>query len=262
MGMKAKHIITTCGILLGGLVVSQGASAVVTYETSSNVQFTFNPVLTLTLTGDGFVIDNLVPSMSAISNEVTASVSTNSVAGYTLSATVGDTTYNSTSLISGANTISMMVSGTSLTAGHWGYTLDNGTTYGALDTTNSTVLARTSTAASSDVTHIKIGAYASSSQPEGIYRNVMNLAATTNVITHTITLAAGSNVSSVVLGSSGTSHTYSEGETVAISATCTSGHTFNNWNKSVDYGQIANPATASTNYTVGAGDVTITAYCE
>lgn len=273
--MKVKHIITTCGILLSGIIVAQGASATVTYETGTEVQFSFSPVLSLELYGEGFVIDGLVPGVSADSNEVEAKVSTNNAAGYTLSATVGNDTYNSINLISGTDEIAMMGNGTSLTPGTWGYKIKRKTdtnygNYGRLDRATSTIINKTTnmegSAATgyigSNSTMMKVGAYAATSQPNGTYRNAINFAAVTNVATHVITLVAGSNVSSVVLGSSGTSDTYSEGDTVTITATCNSGHVFNSWNRSVNYGVLADFTSASTTYRVGGGDVVITAYCQ
>ena len=187
--MKVKHIITTSGIILGGLAAVQGASAVVKYTGSSEVQFTFAPTLSLALTGDDFQIDELFPGNSDISNEVTATVSTNSVAGYELSATVGnDTTYNSTALMTvGGDTIAM-VSGNALTSGTWGYTLDNGTTYGALSRSTDTILNKTTdvsgTAATgytgTSSTSMKIGAYAASDQVPGVYNNIVNFKAVAN----------------------------------------------------------------------------------
>lgn len=269
--MKVKHIITTGGIILGGLAAVQGASAVVKYTGSSEVQFTFAPTLSLALTGDDFQIDELFPGNSSISNEVTATVTTNSAAGYELSATVGnDTTYNSTALMTvGGDTIAM-VSGNALTSGTWGYTLDNGTTYGALSRSTDTILNKTTdisgTAATgytgTSSTSMKIGAYAASDQVPGVYNNIVNFKVVSNVATHTVTLAAGTNVASVVLGESGTSGNYAEGNSVGIAAICDSGYVFTGWGISRDYGSIANIALASTTYVVGPGNVTITAYCE
>lgn len=268
--MKVKHIITTCGIILGGLAITQGANAVVTYEGASDVQFTFSPSLSLALSGDGFVIDDLGPGMQKISNAVTATVSTNSSTGYTLSATVGNTTYNSTALISTNDTIAMMGSGTALTSGTWGYTVNDGTTYGALDTSTSTILNKTTNNAGAaapgysgtNTTSVKIGAYAGDAQAPGVYNNVVNFAATSNMATRRVTLASGTNVASVVLGGSGQTGLYTEGESVTIVATCTSGHNFSGWGKTVDYGTISNSSQSSTNYTVGASDIILTAYCE
>ena len=268
--MKAKRIlITTCGIILSGLVVATGASAV-TFEGSSDVQFTFNPVLSLSLSADGFLIDNLVPGASGISNEVTATVSSNGSAGYILSATVGDsTTYTTTDLKNATNnTIAMISSGTSLTSGTWGYTLNNGTDYGALAlyTGTGTVLRETS-GSGETTTAMKIGAYAATSQATGEYRNVVNFSVVSKIAAHTVTLTAGAHTATVSINGGAASSTsasgsYEAGDTVTIAATCDSSYTFTGWGIDHDYGSIANPANASTTYTVGGGSVNLTAYCQ
>ncbi|MBR3324071.1 hypothetical protein IKG24_00835 [Candidatus Saccharibacteria bacterium] len=261
--MKAKHIITTCGVILGGLAVAQGASAVVTYQGSSDVQFTFNPVLSLTLSGGNFVISDLAPGTKALSNAVTASVASNSSAGYILKASVGNGTYSSTDLTSSDSRFAMISSGTSLAKGTWGYTLNDGTSYGALalyNASDSTTLATSSDPSGSVV--MKIGAYAKDDQLPGTYNNVVNFSVVSQVAAHTVSLMPGANVASVALGGGGTSRSYNEGDTVTISATCSSGKTFSNWGKSFDFGVIANESAASTSYTVGNGDVTLTAYCK
>lgn len=270
--MKVKRIITTGGIILGGLITTQAASAAITYQGSSDVQFTFAPSLALALTGGDFIITELFPGNSDISNEVTATVSTNSVAGYELSATVGnDTNYNSTALVTaGGDTIAMMGSGTSLTSGTWGYTLNNGSTYGALSRSTDTILNKTTDISGTPATgytgtnstSMKIGAYAAVDQTPGVYHNVVNFKVVSNVATHTVTLAKGNNVSSVTLDGSGTSGDYTSGTAVSIAATCKTGHNFVNWALSNDYGTIANANLASTTFNVGPGNVTITAYCD
>lgn len=273
--MKVKHIITTFGIILCGVAATQGAGAILKYVDSSDVQFNFGSMLGLTLTGDRFEINDLTPNNSKISNPVTATVSTNSSAGYKLSATVGNgTTYTSTSLVgSVSGTIAMMGSGTSLASGTWGYTLNGSATtptYGALDTEVPRVLNETTNAAGApatgyaggSTTTMHIGAYAAAAQAPGEYRNVVNFEVVANVVMRTVTLSAGSNVASVTLNSSGTSGSYAEGSNLSITATCDTGYTFNNWSKSDDYGNIANANLASTTFTVGASDTTITAYCK
>ena len=266
--MKVKHIITTCGIILGGLAVTNGANAIVTYKDGEDVQFSFAPVLSMSLSADGFTIDNLAPGTSGVSNAVTATVSTNSAAGYQLSATVGNSTYASTDLISstGTGNFRMISSGTSLTSGTWGYTLDSGATYKALSITTPTVLNKTSdaagTAASSAYaggtsTAVKIGAYAATDQRSGTYNNVVNFAVVPNIAAHTVAVAAGAGVSSVTPAAA----SYVEGDQISIGATCASGYTFSNWANSTSYGTITDPGAASTTFTVGAGDTTLTAYC-
>lgn len=267
--MKVKHIITTCGIILGGAAFTCGAGAVVSYKSDSNVQFTWSGSLSLTLTGDDFEIASLAPGGRDLSNSVVAAVSTNSPKGYTLSATVGgtigSTTYSTTALESDESTIAMIgSSATDLTAGTWGYTLNGSEatpTFGALDTATSTVLKQTTASGDGSVT-MQIGAYAAANQLPGTYHNVINFEATANVATRTITLEKGDGVASVTLGTSGVSGDYSEGSPVNIAATCASGYTFNHWYNPTDYGVIASDTTASTTYTVGAGDVTLTAYCQ
>ncbi len=268
--MKVKRAAVICGALFGGLVASGAAYATVTYTTSSNVQFTFEPTLSLTLSADDFLIDGLMPGTSDVSNEVTATVSTNSSAGYSLSATVGNTTYTSTDLVADYGNFAMIAaSANSLSAGTWGYTLDGGSTYGALDTSTSTLLNKTvdrvGTAASgyggTFSTAVKIGAYADTTQNPGSYRNVVNFQVLSNIPIRLVTLAAGTNVSSVVLGSSGTSSSYSEGDIVNISATCGAGYNFSGWSRSGDFGTIADASLANTTYTVGVNDVTLTAHC-
>ena len=259
MVMKVKRIITTCGIILGGVAATSGASAIVTYKDSADVQFTFSPTLSMSLSADGFVIDNLAPGTTGKSDAVTATVSTNNSAGYVLSATVGNSIYTTTDLVSaGGPRFTMMGSGTALTSGTWGYTVDDGTTYGALSNTTPTVLKSTSAAATSDNTEVKIGAYAASDQYTGTYNNVVNFAVVPNVAPRTITVVAGANVAAV---SPSGAASYAEGGGINLTATCNSGSTFSNWGKSGDFGAFADPNSASTTYTVGAGNATLTAYC-
>lgn len=189
--MKAQHIITTCGIIIGGILAAESASAVVTYRKDSNVQFTFDASLSLTLDSNAFTITDLLPGNSKLSNQVTATVSTNSIYGYTLSATVGDgSAYDTTDLVMDTNNkFEMTAGGASLSSGTWGYTLDNGVSYGALDTTTQTILNKTTneggTAATGytggSTTEVKIGAAATSTQRSGDYQNVINFAVVANV---------------------------------------------------------------------------------
>ena len=174
-----------CGVLLGGLLLSTNANATVTYRDSASVQFTFAPMLSVSLSADGFTINDLVPGTSSISNAVTATVITNSNHGYQLSATVGNSTYTSSDLVSstGNKRFSMISSGTSLTSGTWGYTLDSGTTYGGLSTYIPTLLKTTAgpTGDLGDATAMQIGAYATADQKPDVYNNVVNFIVLSNI---------------------------------------------------------------------------------
>ena len=274
--MKVKHIITTFGAILGSLALAQGAGAIVTYRSSSDVQFTFSSMLGLTVSDD-FLIDNLVPGTSDTSNLVNAIVTTNNSAGYELSATVGNSTYDSTALMATIGTAHPtidMTTGTSRSSGKWGLTLNDGTSYTPLSRTTDTILNKTidkdATPASgytgTNTTSMKIGAYAATSQAPGQYRNVINFKVVSNVLTHTVTLSRGDNAATVKLGSgaastSDVSGTYGEGDSVEIVATCASGYDFSGWALEDDFGTIADASSLSTTYTVGLGNVTIKPYC-
>ena len=180
-------------------LTSAQITSAVTYQTGVGVSFTFNPKLTLTLSSSNLVISNLAPGTSDNSNEIAITVSTNAAYGYNLSATVGNsTTYNNTDLThtsgvsSGkftsiafesnpANYISSISSNNT-----WGYSIDSGTKYNGLplysDTTNIATLKSTDTtpATGTDTVNFLIGAKASTTQPTGDYKNVINFMAVTN----------------------------------------------------------------------------------
>ena len=185
---------------MAGIIGVNYVSAV-TYQTGVGVSFTFNPKLTLTLSSSNLVISNLAPGTSDNSNEIAITVSTNAAYGYNLSATVGNsTTYNNTDLThtsgvsSGkftsiafesnpANYISSISSNNT-----WGYSIDSGTKYNGLplysDTTNIATLKSTDTtpATGTDTVNFLIGAKASTTQPTGDYKNVINFIAVTNPV--------------------------------------------------------------------------------
>jgi len=238
-----------------------------------------------------FCIENLVPNTSALSNTITATVATNNATGYTLSATVGGTaldgttTYSTTDLestsVSGAKfTMIDDTSSTSLVAGEWGFTLNGSAAtpaYMTLSTSNSKVINATidmaGTAATgyggTSNTAMQIGAYADNLQAPGAYKNVINFAALANVLTRTVTVAGydanttaysitsvdGTAITPVTTGS------WADGQVLGITATCASGNNFLGWASSNDFGKVADMNTATTTYTVGGGNITLTAYC-
>ncbi len=304
--MKVRHFITTCGVLIGAALIigitAKGASATLTYEKSSDVQFTFEPMLDLELseisgasaacglsTSPAYCITGLAPGNIGVSNVVNAKVISNNVAGWTLYATVGGAskepsgpTYADQKLVligaTGDDFDMIGSSATTLSAGEWGYTLDGGTTYMGLPyytTTTPKIINATvdsagnpATGYAGDTTNngtdTQIGAYADASQISGTYGNVINFTATANIPSHQVTVVAGSGVDTVSLNGSTTTltGTFAEGDnTVAIAATCTTGNNFAGWNVTPQFGVLADRDAASTTFTVGANDVTITATC-
>ena len=176
-----------------------GAHAL-TYQTSTQVEFTFEPVLTVTTSGD-LVISDLNPGAFADSNTITVTVNTNNAYGYNLSATVGDSSNPSSELrhenytTSGDPVFSNLALGADLARAtfstdttyddKWGFSTD-GTTYNGLPLYNdnehnvtllsSNYMPTNGTAS----TNFLIGAKASATKSSGEYSNVINFVAVAN----------------------------------------------------------------------------------
>lgn len=73
------------------------------YQTSTDLNFTINPSITVSLSSSDLVIDELFPGTSQDSNDIVVNVVTNNVDGYYLSGTVGSLSYASTNLVNNAN---------------------------------------------------------------------------------------------------------------------------------------------------------------
>ena len=200
-------VILGVGIVGGfALVDFAGSASAITYQNSTNVEFTFNPTINVSLSSADLMISNLSPGGTADSNIITATVSTNAGYGYYLSATTGtaggstslvnsaDNTYSFTNLSSNAATLSVIPDD------KWGYSYstDNGATWVSGDNgsalsgynglpldnddsgaTGVKLLSSDSFAGSGSV-QFKIGARASSSQAAGTYTGTVNFYAVTN----------------------------------------------------------------------------------
>ncbi|MBR0488264.1 hypothetical protein IJJ39_01145 [Candidatus Saccharibacteria bacterium] len=181
-------------VILGITLVAIGATAVGTgvgaLEYKSNtipLTFQFDTTMTVSLSGSSLVIDELSPNTAKNSNTVDVTVVTNDVTGYTLKATTGDASNTTTNLVAENGTFGMIGSGeNALSVGKWGYTIDGGTTFGALalyTATPTTVNASNApTDATTGKTAFQIGAYASPSQAAGDYTNVVNFIAVANSV--------------------------------------------------------------------------------
>lgn len=174
-----------------------GMSSALTYQDGTNVQFTFDSTLSISLSDADIIIGNLIPGQDDVSNTVDITVNTNNLCGYTLSATVGNTTKNHrdlrhangvanfASLAVDANLASLTDESTSV----WGYSISNdGTTwsnYNGLpkydDTQNIAELNATDGAATNSTTSFRIGAYAAEGQLAGDYSNVINFKVVSNI---------------------------------------------------------------------------------
>ncbi|MBQ8156640.1 hypothetical protein IJ101_02530 [Candidatus Saccharibacteria bacterium] len=206
------------------LLVGVNASATstpLTWQDEVDVQFTFNPALSVTISDGDIVIPNLGVGTRDNSNEIAITVKTNNIAGYQLSATVGNsTTYDYRELKHETTSTALFNSlavGTTLnqlsTPSTWGYSTDSGTSYSGLpkydDTTNVAVL-NDSTASGTETTNFLIGAYADQNQLAGDYKNVINFNIVTNMVKYTI--ADAPDMQSVASGTDGCPSTLPTGQ--------------------------------------------------
>lgn len=186
--MSTNKPLLAIGLFLGG-VLSVSAAKGIAFQDSVDMEFTFNPTLSLSLSSDNLTIDNLTPGNFKNSNYIDIEVVTNSVAGYVLSAAVGDEeTYTNTDLIispSIQNVFSSITNNTSsITEDNtWGYTIDDGNTYSALPYkgNNWTVLRNTYTHTGDNTMSFAIGAKAGNTQPAGDYKNIINFSVVANM---------------------------------------------------------------------------------
>lgn len=187
------------GVITG--LTTNAASALEYTSNSVPVSFTYSEVLTVSTGGD-VLIPNLVPGNSTISaNNYVVTVSTNSVAGYTLSATVGcasgDGCFNSKALGDGNNNnFAMVESTTALTPGKWGVSFDSAATTSSnfetlplYSSTAETINQTTNAGGTAAIgyhgtsnTTFRIGAYADENQVAGTYTNSVNFYAVANII--------------------------------------------------------------------------------
>ena len=229
-----KKSLTLGVVLLTAIMLSFASSdlfnhdaSAETFESAQGISFTFNPTVKITITGgtgassDGLTIDNLTPGDYKDSNIITVTAGSNSPLGYTLSSTVGSSTYNSTELRRGgtetANKFTNLTTNkASLSAfdpGYWGYSYstNSGSTWISGDivsgtsagynglpiyTTASPIKLINSSTASESSVQFKIGARATSSQTSGTYSNVVNFIGVAKVVTTTYTINYNANAGS------------------------------------------------------------------
>ena len=170
------------------------------YESNVGVSFTLNPSISVTVSGD-LTIANLTPGDYKDSNSITVTANSNSIAGYTLSSTVGSSTNTSTELrkdgvdttnkFSSITTNKASLSNFDDSTNTWGYSYstDSGTTWQSGDitgtpatgynglplyTSSSSIKLINSTTSGSSSVLFKIGARTTTNQIAGEYTNVIN----------------------------------------------------------------------------------------
>ncbi len=187
-------------------LLPSGIVSALTYQNSVDVDFTINPSLSINLSANNLVIDNLTPGSSSDSNIITVDVATNAGYGYYMSATASTSTGNTdlTNQSSSTAKFTNLVSNTAtldvFPDNYWGYSYstDNGSTwisgsqgdtatgYNGLPLDNDdsgatgVILASTDSFANAGSVKFKIGAKASATQASGTYTNTVNFYAVAN----------------------------------------------------------------------------------
>ena len=161
-------------------------------ETSSDLSFTFQPMLSLSLSETSLSIGELYPGTFGRSNNMEVVVNTNSISGYTLAAAVGDgETYYTTNLenVTSATPFTSLATNANVetfeTDNTWGYTLNSGTTYSGLPyygEANWKVLSQTADNSGEKVIQFGIAAKAADSMASGEYKNVIQFRVVANPI--------------------------------------------------------------------------------
>ena len=184
-----KRTLLISSLTLISAVFAGNAAFALTAQNEAEVEFTFAPSLTLSVSDSDLIIENLMPGTSDISNTVDVTVTTNAVYGYSLLATTGNTTYPTRNLVKDNNnyleSVATDASISTLANDTWGYTLDNGSTYSGLPLYTGASKELNSSYepvnATTGKTTFAIGAKASSTKASGNYNNVVNFTAVAKV---------------------------------------------------------------------------------
>ena len=197
-------------ILMGFIAIAEEASAL-TYQSSYNVGFEFNPTISIALSGD-LIISNLSPGSTSDSNIINVAINTNAPQGYVLTVTAGTSSTNTNLVNTGNSNYAFTSLATNATVTDWtnasdytwgySYSEDNGATWISGKGNNNTnilgysglpldnnddgetgkTLISTTLPSDNRTLKFKIGAKASASQASGTYANSINFYAVANPI--------------------------------------------------------------------------------
>ena len=151
--------------------------------------------LTFALSSHNLTISSLAPGAVANSNVITISTNTNNSTGYTLAATVGDSSHNTTSLIRSSSTDAFEGLDTSSTLAmnnipdsKWGFSSDSGLTFSGLPLYTDTpkIIDISSLPVAGGTINFSIAAHAPSDMSAGTYENVITFSVVANYDTMTL----------------------------------------------------------------------------
>lgn len=194
--IKTKILIPGLGLAIIFAPLVAGAATA-----NTTISSAISPVISL-FTTSGTVNVNVTPTASGAQTIAsdTVTTSTNDSSGYTLTLADQDT---NTNLVSGSNNVAAnagtQTTPTALVAGKWGYRVDGVGGFGAGPTSAASnqaiaattfagmpssaspnTLKTTATTASSDTTTVWYGVAANTSQPTGVYTDIVTYTATAN----------------------------------------------------------------------------------
>lgn len=203
--VKPKPLAPAFVFSLFNLIFATHSVSALTYSQDVGTSFTFSPMITISVSGD-LLINNLAPGSFSDSNIVTINVESNNIAGYSVSATVGDSNQAYTDLRIDSNNAnnafsalsSNVASLSAFSDDKWGYSYSSngGTTWvsgnvGSTSTgynglplyTGTGVLIIDTSSAGISTVQFKIGARASTVRSSGSYTNVINFLTTSKIQT-------------------------------------------------------------------------------
>ena len=210
--MKVKSVYFIGIILLSGVFMTSVVRGL-TYQSEVDLQYTFVPSLEVSFdTNTGFIIEDLAPGTAAYSNTVTVTASGNTADGYSLLASVGDSTdanRNNNRLVNADNVnyfesvaANANLELSALGENKWGYAVYdsvnsawsnyNGLPAVSVNNANDVTLASANSAGSTDVV-MKIGASATNTQVSGEFTNNINFYITANVVTYDYSITYNAN---------------------------------------------------------------------
>ena len=277
--MRVKHnnnIIILSLITTTLSLLSVSSVSALTYQDGIDMQFTFNPTVSINVSGN-LIIPDLAPGSSSDSNIITVTAGSNDTHGYTLYGTVGSSSSNYTDLrLSSSDTTNVFTNLSSNKAtltnfsdNTWGYSYstDSGSSwvsgnagstssgynglplYSSSNTASGVILTNTSSASETSL-QFKIGAKASSTQVAGTYTNTINFIGVGKVVTATYTLTYNGNDADTGTTPTAQSGSTTDGIITLSEATPTrDGYTFKGW---CDTDNSSDPTTCTgTTYNPG-----------
>ena len=151
--------------------------------------------LSFSLSSHNLTISNLAPGTVASSNVITITTNTNNATGYTLAATVGDASHNTTSLVRSSTTDAFegLAANSSLAMNNipdskWGFSSDSGLTFSGLPLYTGTpkILDLSSLPVAGGTIDFSIAAHAPTGMSAGTYENIITFSVVANYDTITL----------------------------------------------------------------------------